>query len=272
MLDKIFEKFFPRKDTANPLLIGATGGSGTRALHGALGEAGFFVGARVNHAGDAMDFEPFLDDIINPVLRETRSLDYALNDLPQGLKQAATVGFAAALRRYVSEKPRKQLHWGWKNPRSMYILPIVEAACPELHFLHLVRDGRDMALSDNQNQPNKHYDALFGEAYSGEDPKNAIRLWSAANAQVADWGERVLGRRYMRIRFEDLCDAPDKVLQAALVGGGFGKDLAKRVGRAADEVIRRPDSVGRWRELPAGDADALTEIAAAALARFGYSV
>lgn len=270
MLDKIIDKFFSRHDRAAPLLIGATGGSGTRALHGALGEAGLFVGTRLNHAGDAMDFEPFLDEIINPILRETRSLDYALDQLSARTRTVAESGFKAALKTYAAELPRKAGHWGWKNPRSMFVLPIIAAACPGMSFLHLVRDGRDMALSDNQNQPNKHYEALFGEAYEGAAPECAIRLWAAANSQVADWGERELGNRYMRIRFEDLCAAPGAVLSNALIKGGIEPALARHVGAGADAVIRTPSSVGRWHSLPDEDARTLSEKAANALERFGY--
>tara|TARA_E500000305_G_scaffold103852_1_gene99676 strand:- start:2541 stop:3359 length:819 start_codon:yes stop_codon:yes gene_type:complete len=270
VLNKIIDKFLVRQETTSPLLIGATGGSGTRALHGALGAAGFFVGTRLNHAGDAMDFEPFLDEIINPVLRETRSLDYALDQLSSGTRAVAVRGFKAALKAYTAELPKNTGHWGWKNPRSMYILPIIATACPGMRFLHLVRDGRDMALSANQNQPNKHYEALFGESYEGPALEFAIRLWATANSQVADWGERELGSRYMRIRFEDLCAAPSVVLSDALISSGVEPALADRAGAGADAVIRTPSSVGRWRSIPGEDARALTEKAAASLERFGY--
>ncbi|MEO9901652.1 sulfotransferase [Nisaea sp.] len=270
MLDKIFDKFFAYQDTTAPLLIGATGGSGTRALHSALDKANFFVGTRLNHAGDAMDFEPYLDEIINPILRETRSLDYVLDQLSDGTRAAAERGFKAALKTYTADLTPKAGHWGWKNPRSMYILPIIAAACPGMSFLHLVRDGRDMALSDNQNQPNKHYAALFGEAYEGAAPEFAIRLWAAANSQVADWGERELGSRYMRIRFEDLCAAPGAVMSDTLIKRGIEPSLANRIGAGADAVIKSPSSIERWKSIPVADAHALTEKARDALERFGY--
>jgi sulfotransferase family protein len=266
----VLDKIFAHQDTTAPLLIGATGGSGTRALHSALGQAGFFVGNRLNHAGDAMDFEPYLDEIINPILRETRSLDYVLDQLSNGTRAAAERGFKVAFKTYTADLTRKAGHWGWKNPRSMYILPIIAAACPGMSFLHLVRDGRDMALSDNQNQPNKHYEALFGEAYEGAAPESAIRLWAAANSQVADWGERELGNRYMRIRFEDLCAAPGAVMSDALIKSGMEPAPASRVGAGADAVIRTPSSIGRWHGISGEDARALTEKAADALVRFGY--
>ena len=41
--------------------------------------------------------------------------------------------------------------WGWKEPRSIYLLSFLHRHLPALRFLHVVRDGRDMALSKNQN-------------------------------------------------------------------------------------------------------------------------
>ena len=51
-----------------PALIGATGGSGTRALRLALIACGAHFGARTNEAGDAADLFPFYDQHINPTL------------------------------------------------------------------------------------------------------------------------------------------------------------------------------------------------------------
>ena len=50
--------------------------------------------------------------------------------------------------------------WGWKEPRSIYLLPFFHQQLPALRFLHVVRDGRDMALSANQNQLRKHGNGL----------------------------------------------------------------------------------------------------------------
>lgn len=271
MFDFLRKLFGARNDRSGPFLIGATGGSGTRALQGALKEAGFFMGERLNHAGDAMDFEPFLDEAINPILAETRSLDYRLADLSSGTRAAARAGFADALDAFLAERRPADRLWGWKNPRSMYVLPIVAEACPQFRFLHLVRDGRDMAISDNQNQPRKHFEALFGEPFQEGSAEIAIRLWARANGQVADWAEANLGPRYMRVRFEDLCAAPAEALARALAPAGFAPDTVARIGAAAAKVVRTPDSVGRWCSLPEAERWRLTELAAGALARFGYA-
>ena len=94
--------------------------------------------------------------------------------------------------------------WGWKEPRSVYLLPFLAAELPGLRFLHVVRDGRDMAFSENQVQLRKHGDAVLG---ASDEPEalRSIALWREVNLRAADFGERELGDRYLRIRFEDLC-------------------------------------------------------------------
>ena len=97
----------------------------------------------------------------------------------------------------------------------MYVLPLIHARFPKMSFVHVLRDGRDMAVSDNRNQLRKHYAALFGEPSSELDHQAALRLWSATNVMVARWGERVLGERYLQVRFEDLCQRPEELLRGA---------------------------------------------------------
>jgi hypothetical protein len=252
-------------DAARPIVVGATGGSGTRAVHGALARAGAFMGRELNHAGDAMAFEPLLDTYINRVLENTQGLDYRAADLPEGLRAALLEELAEVVARYRADRPERAPAWGWKNPRSMYLLPLIAEVCPGLRFIHLVRDGRDMALSDNQNQLNKHFAALFGAApgTDGEPaPVASIRLWARVNLDVARWGERRLGRRYVRLRFEDLCARPDAEMGALLARFGLSPD-----GAAA---VVKPDSIGRWREADPALIGRLDAAGGDGLRTFGY--
>ncbi|HZT20858.1 MAG TPA: sulfotransferase [Dongiaceae bacterium] len=258
----------PRLTHRAPVVIGGTGGSGTRALQRALAAAGVFMGARVNESGDAMDFEPFLDEAINPILSHTGSLDYRLADLPPGLAGRLRPAFGRALAAYVRERPWRGA-WGWKNPRSMYILPVILDRCPGLRFVHLVRDGRDMALSSNQNQPRKHYAALFGRAYPEGRPEASIELWARTNLEAAAWCRRRLGGRYRLIRFEDLCADPAGTLAGLLLWLGAGRAGASGVARAT-AGIAAPASMGRWRSLDPARLAGLEAAGAEALARFGY--
>lgn len=252
----------------SPVVIGATGGSGTRALRQALSAAGVFMGRRLNEAGDAMDFEPFLDEAIDAILSHTRSLDYRLPDLPRQMRVAMRRRFAAILSVYAAERPRSR-PWGWKNPRSMYILPLILDCCPGLRFVHLVRDGREMALSVNQIQPKKHYAALTGHPLPDDLAAGSIELWSRANLDVMNWSRIHLGARYRLLRFEDLCADPGRVMEELLCWIGSGLGSAEAIAKAV-ATVAMPPSLGRWRGLDPARLALLESIGSPALRAFNY--
>ena len=257
-----------REGLCRPVVIGATGGSGTRAVRAVLEHAGVFMGANVNNVGDAMDYEPLLDELINRILEEARSTDYDVGRLSPRLREEAIARLAAQVRVYLADRPRDAGRWGWKNPRSMYILPLIHAVFPDLHFVHVVRDGRDMAISPNQWQFRKHYHAMFRRtAEDGEVPVASCALWGRANLGVADWGERTMGRHYIRIRLEDLCTRPLETVTGLL--HRLGLDTARAT--AASALVQTPPSLYRWqRHVDEATLRALEEVSGPALRRFGY--
>jgi hypothetical protein len=221
------------------------------------------MGIRLNQSGDAMDFEPYLDKMINQVLLETRSLDYVLGDLSNGLRRQLSSELDCALARYRRDQPIGG-RWGWKNPRSMYLLPIIYARFPEMWFVHVIRDGRDMALSENRNQLRKHYQALFGETPAEADNWAALRLWAETNLAAAHWGERTLKTRYVRLRFEDLCSNP--VTGCAALAHRL--ELPITEGELLASSIVSPATLGRWQDT--APPPTIDTLASAALAVFGY--
>ena len=229
-----------------PGVIGATGGSGTRVLAAIVQRGGMFVGSDLNRSLDALDFAAFFDR-------------WAGRELAP---EAAAELRALVARQHAEADGR---HWGWKEPRSVYLLPFLAAELPGLRFLHVVRDGRDMALSENQVQLRKHGDAVLGASNEPEELRS-IGLWREINLRAADFGERELGDRYLRIRFEDLCAQPAATVAEVLRFFGLDGDAE----RIAAEEVRVPATLGRWREADPELRAALSERAADALERFGY--
>jgi hypothetical protein len=254
-----------------PVVIGATGGSGTRAVHGVLQELGLFMGVRLNGAGDAMDMEPFLDRWINPLIASHNRLDYAWNDLGWYLRWRSRSALKRGLQAFLRERPTGQ-PWGWKNPRAMYVLPVIAATVPGVRFLHVVRDGRDMAFSENQNQRRKHYEALFGAQGDERDtPAGSASLWATANAQAADWAERELGpARYHQLKLEELCGQPVATVTRLVEWLALPRQATEADIARAAATISTPASLGRWRQQPQAEVAAVTAAAAAALRRFSY--
>lgn len=251
-----------------PIIVGATGGSGTRAVHRVLEMAGVYMGRRLNAAGDADDFIYYYDHHINPILSLTRSLDYDLDGLPASLRQSSTDQLGDLLRHHCRDVlPHSR--WGLKNPRSMYLLPHIHRVLGDFFFVHVIRDGRDMALSRNQRQTALHHAALFGAPISDPIALSSMEMWAVANAQAADWAERTLGERYIRIRLEDLCAAPAAVLADTLARLSLD-NVPTTLDRLASIVESQP-TAGRWKRADPDVAAALNAIGAASLARFGYA-
>jgi sulfotransferase family protein len=163
----------------------------------------------------------------------------------------------------VAGDPRR---WGWKEPRSIYLLPFIHRHLPALRFLHVVRDGRDMALSENQNQLRKHGDAV--PLPDGLSPAaRSIALWSWVNLEASRYGEERLGDRYFRVRFEDLCERPAEVTARILDFFALEAAPASLAGEVAP-----PASLGRWRTESTALVAELERVGGHALVELGYEL
>jgi len=108
-----------------------------------------------------------------------------------------TEGIRTFFRLYAGRfnKPR----WGDKTPFYVRHLKSVENVLPEAHFIHIIRDGRDAALSGKGlHFVNGDFEAI------GSDWSNQIL---AARRQSG------LCRHYLEVRYEDLVRTPTVILQ-----------------------------------------------------------
>ena len=187
-----------------PRVIGATGGSGTRVVARIVRAAGLYIGTELNNYEDALPFAAFSDRWINEYL--------ASGGEPSAETRTKMVEELEGLvGDHLSHRPEDAIGWGWKEPRSIYLLRFLNEEMPNLRFLHFVRDGRDLAFSENQQQLKKHGAAVLdGDLRWRRRPYRSVALWGRVNSAAADYGERELGERYLRVRFEDLCSEPGR--------------------------------------------------------------
>ncbi len=242
-----------------PVVVGATGGSGTRVVARILRDQGLFIGSELNESEDAWKLGDYSDRWINLYL------SHHGDPLPLEVRSAMAQDLRLVLEEHCACLAEGR-PWGWKEPRSIYLLPFFHEHLPALRFLHVVRDGRDMALSTNQNQLRKHGDAA---PIPSDLPPAArsLALWSWINLAAARYGRERLGERYLRIRFEDLCARPVAVAAEML------EFLGLRGGpESALDEVKAPSSLGRWRgEDPATIAE-LERVGGQALVELGYEV
>lgn len=261
-----------------PLVIGALGGSGTRVAAQALIAAGAYLGSELNAARDNVVFTALFRrprwaaragdarihrqlDTFARYMRGGRygPADYARlaaavadHDPERGLRVSAARVWAAVAHRPAPRKAQAPV-WGWKEPNTHVFLAQLIEHFPGLRYVYMVRHGLDMAHSRNNRQL-RMWGGRFGVgAPPAGDPEAEARaqldLWIAVTRRALDLGSR-LGERFLVLRFEDLCDEPERELGRVLELAGLDAG-PERMSRLAAQV-RRPESAGRWREHGTG--------------------
>jgi hypothetical protein len=248
-----------------PLVIAGIGGSGTRVFTRIARAAGRHMGERVNESEDALELMAFADRW----LADYHAARVAGAPAPGEEMRADLERSIAA---HVAGLDRHNAPWGWKQPRSIHFLPFLHEALPGMRFLHVVRDGRDVAFG--RQAPivlGNAGDAVLGSRWRERPvPLALIELWSLANGLAADYGEASMGPDYLRVRFEDLCMAADPVAAQVAEFAGATDAAGEDVRRVAREVTWAR-SIGCWRDADPGVGAEVDRAGHAALERFGYS-
>jgi hypothetical protein len=121
---------------------------------------------------------------------------------------------------------------GDKTPTNLERMREIADILPEAHFVHVIRDGRDVALSLR--------DMWFAP---GRDMTTLGRYWSErirAARQAAEWG-----LRYLEIRYEALIAEPERTLRAVCAFVDLSYD--PRMLRYHETARQRLDEVTTWR-------------------------
>ena len=167
--------------------------------------------------------------------------------------------------------------WGDKTPIYSSYVPLLDVLFPDAQFIHLIRDGRDVALSmlDQWGSKEPHVDIFF-------TARNWLRRIRAAQA-----AGRVLGpHRFYELRYESLVQAPEETMRriCGFLGEPFVDAMAEqhRLARkvvAADGFhapVRQPPStgrIGRWeREMSTPDLRLFQAVAGPLLYELGYEL
>lgn len=181
--------------------------------------------------------------------------------------------------------------WGDKTPHYTRKMPLIERLLPEARFVHLIRDGRDVALS------------LMEVHFGPEDVRGAAERWTSWITKARRHGAKV--SHYLELRYEDLISDTEGVLRQVcefveLPWDPAMLDYHERAPQRIDEIARnferahggpaipaqvrarqhrnvssppREDRVARWRrDMAPADQAAFEAIAGDLLVQLGYPV
>ena len=249
-----------------PIAIGGVGGSGTRVVARILGRLGFFMGDDLNEAWDNLTFTllftrpgvPDLDDAAFAQLLDTFTATMLGRDF--SAEQRALIERAAADERFRygwfwrfrraqwALDPARRFAaagapWGWKEPQTHVVIDRLRALLPRLRYVHVARNGLDMAYSANQGQPRLWGERFLGTPVGTVDPRTSLRFWCAVHRRVLEIG-RAMGDDFYVLDYDRLCADPAGELAALISFAGCDPDDAQRASVAAE--IKPPSTIGRF--------------------------
>lgn len=243
---------------SSPLVIVGIGGSGTRVYTRLAEATGRHMGSIQNDSSDRYALFHLANHWCEPVHRAWQDG----RPLPDAIKFEAELAASVKWHR----RGATASAWGWKQPRSIHLLPALDAAyAGDLLVLHAMRDGRDVAFGKDihlrQTAPFTVPAALREES----SPIQLAHIWTTVNDLAADFGEQVLRERYLRISLEDLCREPERLTGEILdfIGGDASPGQL-------EGIVQTPDTIGRWRDADPQLASQVMAITGDGLQRFGY--
>ncbi|APE42090.1 hypothetical protein BOO69_00695 [Sulfitobacter alexandrii] len=259
---------------APPIIaIGGLGGSGTRVFAEALRSSGIRIGEDLNGSLDNLWFtvlfkrrawtrrKPTDAEVARAIRLFHQAMTIGLADAISG----ADIDLVRALERdllpggtWNSGARQRQVEnllqsappaaeqagrWGWKEPNTHVFLPQLDRLLPNFRYVHVIRDGLDMAFSGNTSQT-QNWAHLFGlpEEEGMPTPVGQLRYWLAANRAATSYGHRHMPGRFMVIRYEQFCARPSAYWPAicALAGGDPATPIPSG--------LIRPSTIGRSRD------------------------
>ena len=233
---------------------------------------------------DGFATELLVDDVWQVGSRRARSTAPAPDwlgglrreELREALHRASPGDYAEAVRvifaTYAGHHAKAR--YADKTPLYVIHIPLLAALFPESRFVHIVRDGRDVALS------------VLEMPWGPSTLDDAALWWKESVTSGREAGARLGVERYREIRYEELIEDPEARVRelSAFVELPF-QDRMLRYFERADRIVgetRFPDRHSRlflpptrrlrdWRsQMPPRDQQAFGVMAGGLLAELGY--
>jgi sulfotransferase family protein len=243
----------------------------------AVPDESYFVPQLARRHRTPVDPVAFVDDLRRlPTLVEWElSPDAVAARLQAGMTTGEAV--AAVFAAYAAE--RGKARWGDKTPLYMQHVDLLGRLFPDARYVHLIRDGRDAALSFLAVP-----DGLMTEGWGHpRDARGFACQWATEIRAARRLGARVGADRYLELRYESLVADPETGLRAvcAFAGLEFEPVMLDYVGRtdsarkAHQQRLNEPPRQGvrNWRtEMAPDDLRGFEDVAGDVLAALGYEV
>jgi glycosyltransferase involved in cell wall biosynthesis len=199
-------------------------------------------------------------------------------EIRRALAHQTVTGYPDLIRGIFAHIARRsgKRRYGDKTPKYTGDIALIGSLLPEAKFVHIIRDGRDVALSLQQ------------VAWGVRNVEEAARSWSRHVREAIAAGRRLGPERYLEIHYEQLVAAPEQTLTdvCRFIGLEFEADMLNYFQRAHDLIapdwfpqfhrnLFSPITTGLrdWRrDMPSRDVAAFESLSGDLLAELGYEL
>lgn len=261
-----------------PVIVFNKSHSGSRVVSALLSAGGVFMGAHRNESGDALDILDLVTPLVGryyPDYSPLWNTDLAAEEELLAMAQRA---FRGHLEGYT---PGSGTPWGWKLCETTFILPVLDYCFPNARYVHLVRDGRDVAFSDHRGPSDDWWRKIYfntdrirtvhglpltGASYRRNRPIFNALHWVNAVTVGRNFGA-MLRERCLEVRYEDLCLDFDRTARRVLAFAG-APDPEAGIRLLAPTI--RVTSIGKYRQASRRDQQRVLPILKPLLLSLGY--
>ena len=139
--------------------------------------------------------------------------------------------------------------WGWKEPNSHLLIDYMNDFFPNFKYIHTIRNGLDMAFSQNQQQL-YNWGNLYGvppPADQEKVPEASFRYWASVNKHIQTKVSLLGSEKLMLLNFDNLCREPEKEIRHLLLFLGIQPDQVDLDTLLA--IPQEPPSSGRFQSM-----------------------
>ncbi|WP_017297397.1 sulfotransferase family protein [Nodosilinea nodulosa] len=186
------------------------------------------------------------------------------------------------------------LRFAEKTPRNCFLISFLHQAFPDAQFVHIIRDGRDAALSHSKKpwlqaasaESNKRESSGYRhgpyprfwvesdrahEFETTSDIHRCIWAWRRHVSAILEQAQTLPAAQYYELRYENLVSQPQQEAEQLLDYLGIHNPVSAQCLYQAF-AHARADSVGGWqRQLSADQLQHIEQEAGPLLRRLGYS-
>jgi hypothetical protein len=240
-----------------PVIVFNKSHSGSRVLAELLASAGVFMGAHLNESWDSLDALEIVEYLVRAYYPNYTPVWHS----PAAAAATAEVAARVFARHLQGFSPACGARWGWKLCETGYAIPVLDACFSGARYIHLIRDGRDVACCDHRAPDDPFWKKVYfntdrimtfrrlrltpqayrrrPEVFNAIHWVNSVTMGRAFGAMLRD--------RYLEVRYEDLCLDFEGTARRVLSFAGVA-DAERAIATMARKI--HSGSVGKHRLRP----------------------